>query len=128
MDKLAPARGILKGALIGVILYVLIGLLYSCGRAHAHDLEHPENNTCLMGLENKSGTSCCDGADATRLDDANWRSKDGHYQVQLEGDWVDVPENALTKDGKGCPGPTRVWTYHLNGHLMPRCFVPGAGG
>jgi hypothetical protein len=95
--------------------------------AFAHDHEHPENNACLAGLENKSGVSCCDGQDATRVDDADWDSKDGHYIVKLDGEWVDVPDNALIK-GQGCPGPTRVWTMHMNGKLYPRCFAPGAGG
>lgn len=111
-----------------IVIAALLAVILFCVAAYAHDHEHPENDACLAGLMSKSGSSCCDGQDATRLDDAEWRTKGVHYQVELEGEWVDVPDNALIQGGKGCPGPTRVWTMHLNGKLYPHCFAPGAGG
>jgi hypothetical protein len=107
---------------VGIPFVMLIRAAYS------HDREHPENDKCLADLENKSGQKCCDGTDAERVDNAEWDAKRGHYVVFLEGEWVEVPDNALIAGGKGCPGPTRVWTGHLNGHPYPRCFAPGAGG
>lgn len=129
MDKLSPARGLVIGIILGIIIYIVIGLLLHISRAHAHDRLHPANNACLMDLESKAGVLCCDGSDA---EETTWRAKDGKYQVYVAeadgtGEWIDVPESAMVKDNK-CPGPTRVWAYHLNGHPIARCVAIGAGG
>jgi hypothetical protein len=29
------------------------------------------------------------------VSDVDWDTKDGHYRVRLEGEWIDVPEDAL---------------------------------
>jgi hypothetical protein len=45
---------------------------------------------------------CCEGADAKRVDDADWDTKDDHYRVRIDGEWVDVPKDAVVD------GPNRA--------------------
>jgi hypothetical protein len=52
--------------------------------------------------------------------DADWDTKDGHYRVRLEGDWVDVPEDAVVA-GPNRAGRTVVWLYYIDGHPQVRC-------
>jgi hypothetical protein len=96
----------------------------------------PELQDWFMGLASKNKVACCDGGDATRIEDADWESKAGHYRVRLPrspqgygvgeaGVWVDVPDEAVVevpnKDGR-----TLVWPYYVNGMPVVRCFLPGS--
>ena len=67
---------------------------------------------------------CCSDADGSAAADADWDTKDGHYRVRLEGDWVDVPEDAVVA-GPNRAGRTVVWLYYIDGHPQVRCFIPG---
>jgi hypothetical protein len=100
--------------LIGVVLLWLV-----------HDPARPELNGWFLGLSSAKGP-CCDGSEATRLDDVDWESRDGHYRVRLEGEWVDVPDSAVV-EGPNRAGPTMVWPYRKDGKLdQVRCFLPGS--
>ena len=106
-------------------------LLVFCSPVLAHDYENPKlapwfQSLTSRGAHGASRESCCDGKDATHVADVDWRSKDGHYQVFMEGSWVDVPDSAIV-DGPNLSGSTLVWTTHLNGLLHVRCFMPGSG-
>ena len=93
--------------------------------AFAHDHSRPELNSWFMGLQSAKGP-CCDGSDAMRLDDVDWETRDGHYRVRVEGEWVDVPDGAVVV-GPNRAGPTMVWPYRYNGKLNQiRCFLPGS--
>ena len=95
------------------------------GLAIAHDHSRPELDHWFMSLQSKGKSPCCDGSDATRLDDVDWESEDGHYRVRLEGEWVDVPDSAVV-NGPNRAGPTMVWPYYVNGAMRGvRCFMPG---
>jgi hypothetical protein len=96
------------------------------GHARAHDHEHPELNNWYESLHCSKGP-CCDGSDAKRVDDVDWESKDGHYRVRIDGEWVDVPNEAVV-DGPNRAGRTMVWPYYLDGHPRARCFIPGSMG
>lgn len=114
---------LLLGAAIVVALIVVMFMLPASVLAHDH--EHPELNGWFESLHNGSGGPCCDGTDANRVDDADWEMKDGHYRVRIDGEWVDVPDNAVV------PGPNRanramVWPYWIDGHPRARCFIPGS--
>ena len=39
--------------------------------------------------------------------DVDWESKDGHYRVRLEGQWIDVPDDVITVPNRF--GRTMVW-------------------
>src|ERR1700681_244413 len=44
----------------------------------------------------KSGKGpCCSDADGSAVSDVDWESKDGHYRVRLDGEWIDVPNEAV---------------------------------
>jgi hypothetical protein len=94
--------------------------------ARAHDHEHPELNGWYASLHSGKGP-CCDGSDAKRVDDADWETKDSHYRVRIDGEWVDVPNEAVV-DGPNRAGRTMVWPYYIDGHPKARCFMPGSMG
>jgi hypothetical protein len=96
------------------------------GHARAHDHEHPELNGWYESLHTGKGP-CCDGSDAKRVDDADWETKDGHYRVRIDSEWVDVPNEAVV-DGPNRAGRTMVWPYYIDGHPKARCFMPGSMG
>jgi hypothetical protein len=79
----------------------------------------------------KSGKGpCCSDADGSAVSDADWDTKDGHYRVRLEDQWVDVPEDAvLTQPNRA--DRVMVWpiiTRGLDGvaTFNIRCFLPGS--
>jgi hypothetical protein len=81
-----------KGKMM-MIRTVLI-LLLLCTPALAHDRSHPELNEWFNGLTSGRGL-CCSFADGFAVSDVDWESKDGHYRVRLENNWIDVPDDAL---------------------------------
>ena len=99
---------------------------FTISGAHDHDHENPELNSWYESLRSGKGP-CCDGSDAKRVDDADWESKDGHYRVRIDGEWVDVPREAVV-DGPNRAGRTMVWPYYQGGHPKARCFMPGSMG
>jgi hypothetical protein len=74
----------------------------------------------------KSGKGpCCSDADGSAVSDVDWESKDGHYRVRLDGEWIDVPNEAVITEPNRI-GRTMVWP--LRGYLgvSIRCFMPGS--
>jgi hypothetical protein len=107
-------------------VFVAIVSISAIGWVHAHDYQHPELNSWYESLHSGKGP-CCSNADVKRLDDADWETKDGHYRVRIDGEWVDVPNEAVVP-GPNLAGRTMVWPYYLNGHPKARCFIPGIMG
>lgn len=78
-------------------------------------------------LESRNG-KCCSFADGKSIEDIDWESKDGHYRVRLNRQWIDVPDEAVIKEPNRL-GPAVVWPYSYNdddGKPLIRCFMPGA--
>lgn len=75
-------------------------------------------------LKSKSGAACCSDADGTAISDADWRSKDGKYEVFVEGTWHVVPDDALITEPNRV-GKTMVWPLRGYMGLTIRCFMPG---
>jgi hypothetical protein len=74
----------------------------------------------------KSGKGpCCSDADGTAVSDVDWESANGHYRVRLDGEWIDVPDEAVITEPNRV-GRTMVWP--LRGYLgvSIRCFMPGS--
>jgi hypothetical protein len=105
-------------------IFTVMVSIVAVGRAGAHDHDRPELNNWYESLRSGKGP-CCDGSDAQRVDDADWESKDGHYRVRINGEWVDVPKEAVV-DGPNRAGRAMVWPYYQDGHPKPRCFMPGS--
>lgn len=78
----------------------------------------------------KSGKGpCCSDADGFAVSDPDWDTKrDGdrvHYRVRIEGEWHDVPPDALITE-PNLYGKTMVWPIKGWGGLTIRCFMPGS--
>jgi hypothetical protein len=85
-------------------------------------------------LQNKDGFYCCARADGHPLEDGEWDIKDNHYRVFLEGEWIDVPDDAVIS-GPNKFGKAIVWlradAHITSGEIQNitriRCFIPGSG-
>ena len=75
--------------------------------ALAHDPSRPELNEWFNKLSSGKGT-CCSLSDGETIADPDWESKDGHYRVRLDGQWIDVPDDALVTEPNRA-GRTMVW-------------------
>ena len=102
-----------------------LAFLMLIGTAQAHDASRPDLNSWFGGLRNGGGALCCSGPDGEVVLDSDWESKDGHYRVKLEGEWVDVPDSSVVKS-PNLDGRTIVWPRWINGKPEPRCFMPGS--
>ena len=107
-------------------IFVAMLSISAIGRARAHDHQQPGLNSWYESLHSGKGP-CCDGTDAKRVDDADWETKDGHYRVRIDGEWVDVPNEAVVV-GPNLAGRSIVWPYYIDGHPKARCFMPGSMG
>src|SRR6185369_589341 len=79
-------------------------------------------------LKSKNGVPCCDTADGQRLEDVDWEARDGRYRVRIDGQWYDVPPEAMI-DSENKVGVPMAWpTKDQNGKIQIRCFLRGAEG
>jgi hypothetical protein len=85
---------------------------------------NPELKAWFESLKSGKGP-CCSDADGTAVSDVDWQSGNGHYRVRLDGEWIDVPEEAVITEPNRV-GRTMVWP--LRGYLGTtiRCFMPGS--
>lgn len=94
----------------------------------AHDPAHPELNDWYMKLQNHNHGLCCDGSEATHLADVDWQSNGGRYRVKLDGEWYDVPPDAVVDDpnldGRALVWPYPIWIGGKKSYGI-RCFLPG---
>ena len=70
---------------------------------HARDLDGRYANSPLKqwfdSLRSGKGP-CCSDADGTAISDADWESGNGHYRVRVEGEWVEVPDEAVITESR----------------------------
>jgi hypothetical protein len=85
---------------------------------------NPEMKAWFDSLKSGKGP-CCSDADGTALSDVDWESHGGHYRVRIEGDWVDVPEEAVITEPNRI-GRTMVWPIRGYLGVTIRCFMPGS--
>jgi hypothetical protein len=76
------------------------------------------------GLRSGKGP-CCSDADGSAVSDVDWESKDGHYRVRLDGQWIDVPDEAVITEPNRA-GRTMVWPIRGYMGVTIRCFMPGS--
>ena len=67
---------------------------------------------------------CCSDADGFAVADPDWESKDGHYRVRLDGQWIPVPDDAVITV-PNLAGRTMVWPIKDALGTSIRCFMPG---
>jgi hypothetical protein len=68
---------------------------------------------------------CCSDADGSAVSDVDWESNSGHYRVRIDGEWHDVPEDAVITEPNRA-GRTMVWPIRGYQGLSIRCFMPGS--
>jgi hypothetical protein len=85
---------------------------------------NPELKAWFEGLKSGKGP-CCSDADGTAVSDVDWQSAGGHYRVRLDGEWVDVPDEAVITEPNRI-GRTMVWPLRGYLGLTIRCFMPGS--
>jgi hypothetical protein len=91
----------------------------------------PALKAWVKELTDKKGNGCCDTADGYPAE-VEWDIDTGRYRVRIEGEWYDVPDDALIERPNRL-GYAMVWyypTFEADGRFKPkiRCFLPGAGG
>ena len=85
----------------------------------------PSSTNGSTGSHQAGGCSFTDGF---AVSDVDWESRDGHYRVRLENNWIDVPDEALITEPNRA-GRTMVWPLRLfDGKILIRCFMPGSMG
>jgi hypothetical protein len=98
------------------------------GPGHARDPDGRYANSPLKQWFDslKSGKGpCCSDADGSAVSDVDWESKDGHYRVRLDGQWLDVPDEAVITEPNRV-GRTMVWPIRGYLGVSIRCFMPGS--
>ena len=117
-------------AFVAVLLAARVLALHP---AAARDLDGRFANSPLHGwfesLRSGKGP-CCSDADGRALSDVDWESKDGHYRVYIDGEWWDVPDDAVIRE-PNLAGRTMVWPVYFSPQGGPlrievRCFMPGS--
>jgi hypothetical protein len=105
---------------------VAILLVLPAGLALARDDGRYANSPLKPWFDTlKSGKGlCCSNADGVALMDPDWDAKDGHYRVRLDGEWFDVPNEAVIKEPNRA-GRTMVWPIRSAMGTSIQCFLPG---
>lgn len=79
---------------------------------------------------NQVGGWCCNLSDGHILDDEDWRTSNGAYEVRIEDVWYPIAPDKLRR-GDGGPNPTGhaiVWYTTGTGQIVIYCFCPGFEG
>ena len=100
---------------LGIICCAVLLLLFFPGLGLTRDLDGKYANSPLKewfdSLASRRGP-CCSVADGQSVEDVDWDTKDGKYRVRLDGQWIEVPPDALVtvpnKFGLAVVGPTRT--------------------
>jgi hypothetical protein len=112
-----------------IIVATIVALWAGISSVYARDRGQfasstPEMKAWFDSLKSGKGL-CCSDADGTAVSDVDWTTKDGHYRVRLEGEWIDVPDDAVITEPNRV-GRTMVWPVRGYGGLTIRCFMPGS--
>jgi hypothetical protein len=97
---------------------------------HARDLDgrfaaqNPELHLWFEGLRSGKGP-CCSDADGASVSDVDWETQGGHYRVRIDGEWVNVPDEAVITEPNRI-GRTMVWPIRGYLGVSIRCFMPGS--
>jgi hypothetical protein len=117
---------------MSLISYIFIIFLFLVVPSLAHDHNKPNLDDWFGQLKSGKGL-CCSGKDGTALSDVDWDTKAGHYRVRIDGEWWDVPDEAVVtepnRDGATMVWPMRSWDSTKGTLVITiRCFMPGAEG
>ena len=85
---------------------------------------NPEIKAWFDRLASRKGP-CCSDADGSAVSDVDWETSGGHYRVRIDGEWVEVPDEAVITEPNRV-GRTMVWPIRGYLGLTIRCFMPGS--
>ena len=85
---------------------------------------NPDIKAWFDGLASRKGP-CCSDADGSAVSDVDWETHGGRYRVRIDGEWVDVPDEAVITEPNRV-GRTMVWPIRGYLGLTIRCFMPGS--
>ncbi len=122
-----PIAFLPNGLMLALVLASIDVIALGTVAVQAHDDGRYANSPLkpwFDSLHSKSGGACCSNADGMALADVDWDTKDGHYRVRLDGEWIDVPTDAVITEPNRA-GHTMVWPYYVQGRPVIRCFLPG---
>jgi hypothetical protein len=113
-----------------IVFGLTLSMIGAClvGSVTARDLDGRYANSPLKLWFDRLASGkglCCSMADGESVADPDWESKDGHYRVRLENNWVDVPDDALITEPNRA-GRTMVWPMRFDNKISIRCFMPGS--
>ena len=98
---------------LGIIFCAAWSVLFLPGFALTRDLDGKYLNSPLKqwfeSLASRRGP-CCSAADGQSIEDVDWDTKDGKYRVRLDGQWIEVPPDALVTVSNRF-GLAVVWPY-----------------
>ena len=130
LDRIVLLATVCIVALIGLLVMALVMLPRP---AYGRDADGRYAQSPLKPWfdQLKSGKGlCCSDADGSALSDTDWETKDGHYRVRIEGQWWNVPDEAVITEPNRA-GRTMVWPVYYRAIGAPltieiRCFMPGS--
>jgi hypothetical protein len=127
-DRAAWSRSRRRALKPPVAVVLLMGVL-AVQLGHARDRgqyanSSPELKAWFDGLRSAKGP-CCSDADGSAVSDVDWESNGGHYRVRLQGQWIDVPDDAVITEPNRV-GRTMVWPMYGYLGISIRCFMPGS--
>src|SRR5215475_1098195 len=97
---------------------------------HARDLDgrhaaqNPELHQWFESLRSGKGP-CCSDADGSAVSDVDWETAGGHYRVRIDGEWINVPDEAVITEPNRI-GRAMVWPIRGYLGVSIRCFMPGS--
>src|SRR5260370_17596061 len=111
-----------------IVLGLTLSMIGAClvGSVTARDLDGRYANSPLKPWFDQLASGkglCCSVADGETVADPDWESKDGHYRVRLENNWVDVPDDAVMT-APIRPGRTMCSPMLFPTQISHRCFMP----
>lgn len=114
--------------LFGIIVLVVSGHALARTQYAGQWDNVPDNiKSWFKGVKSPHGVPCCDVADGHRTD-YDIRA-DNHYWVPIEGEWRQVPSEAVIRNAGNPTGEAIVWYVKQNPDtIYVRCFVPGGEG
>jgi hypothetical protein len=112
--------------LASVLLLVILAAPVSNARDPdgRYAAQNPELHEWFESLRSARGP-CCSDADGTAVADVDWETSNGHYRVRLDGEWIEVPDEAVITEPNRI-GRTMVWPVRGYLRISIRCFMPGS--
>jgi len=112
---------------LGAAAVILIVIFFAVVAANARDATGQWAGSPLKpwfdSLRSGRGP-CCSDADGSAVSDVDWESRNGHYRVRLDSEWIDVPDDAVITEPNRA-GRAMVWPMRGYMGLSIRCFMPG---